>query len=301
MNRSTGAGASTSHCGLGRGIVFAEKFPLVTRTALILIWLLSLEAVFVSVRHLVTGGALGQDSHAYWLAGQGHVAYGASPGQRDAYLYSPAFAALIRPLAMLPWPLFCAVWFGIEAVALAWLIKPLRARWAIPVLLLGLPELVVGNIYILLAVASVVGMGKPAMWSFAILTKVTTGVGLLWFAARGDWKRLLQGLGATVLIVTVLYAVDPTVWNAWVQFLLSNRNGTPDSSVSFVVRCLIAVVLVVFAARKDWAFLIAPAMVLASPVLVSIVPWTILAAVPRLLLRSSSERPPSTVETGADG
>ncbi len=86
---------------------------------------------------------------------------------------------------MLPWPPFCAAWFGIEAAALAWLVRPLRARWAIPVLLLGLPELVVGNIYILLAVAAVVGIGKPAAWSFPILTKVTPGVGLLWFAARG--------------------------------------------------------------------------------------------------------------------
>lgn len=258
-----------------------------TRSALILIWPLGLAALFVSVRHLVTGNAMGQDSHAYWLAAQGELAYGAIPGQMDAYLYSPAFVAVIRPLALLPWPLFCAAWFAIEAALVAWLVRPLRARWAVPVSLLCLPELVVGNIYILLAAAAVLGMRKPAAWSFAVLTKVTTGVGLLWFAARGDWKRMLQGIGATVIIVALSYAVDPSAWTDWVQFLFENRNGTPDSRFSFVVRCLAAVALVVVGARKQWAFLIAPAMVLASPVLVSVVPWTILVAIPRLLMEGS--------------
>ncbi|WP_427017669.1 glycosyltransferase family 87 protein [Pseudarthrobacter sp. P1] len=206
-------------------------------------------------------------------------------------MYSPAFVAVIKPLALLPWPLFCAAWLGIEAAVLFWLVRPLRARWAIPVALLCLPELVVGNIYILLAATAVLGMRRPAAWSFGILTKITTGVGLLWFGSRGDWKRLLQGIGKTVLIIAVFYAVDPAAWSAWVQFLFDNRNATPDSRVSFVVRCLIAVALVVVGARKQWAFLVAPAMVLALRVLVGMVPWTILVAVPRLLMEGSPDRP----------
>ncbi|GAA2146975.1 hypothetical protein GCM10009825_41000 [Arthrobacter humicola] len=290
MNSETREDTPPSRSVMGQGSVFARKFPLLTRSVPILLWALGLEALFVSVRHLVTGNAMGQDSHAYWLAAQGELSYGASPGQRDAYLYSPAFAAVIRPLALLPWPLFCAAWFAIEAAALAWLVRPLRPRWAIPVYLLCLPELVVGNIYILLAAAAVVGMRRPAAWSFAVLTKVTTGVGLLWFAARGEWKRLLQGVGATALIVVVSCAVDPTAWSDWIQFLLANRSGTPDSGVSFVVRCLVAVALIVIAARKQWPCLVAPAMVLASPVLVSVVPWTILIAIPRLLMDGSTHR-----------
>jgi hypothetical protein len=288
MNGKTSEDTPSSRSEMDQGSVFARKFPLLTRSVPIVLWALGLEALFVAVRHIVTGNALGQDSHAYWLAAQGELSYGASPGQRDAYLYSPAFAAVIRPLALLPWPLFCAAWFAIEAAAMVWLVRPLRARWAIPVCLLCLPELVVGNIYILLAAATVVGMRRPAAWSFAVLTKVTTGVGLLWFAARGDWKRLIQGSAATVLIVVVSYTVDPTAWSDWIQFLLANRSGTPDSEISFVVRCLIAVTLVVIGARKQWPFLVAPAMVLASPVLVSFVPWTILIAVPRLLMEGST-------------
>lgn len=281
--KGTAVDAAREGSDWGPGSVVARKFPLLTRTALILLWGLALEAVLISVRHLVTGNPLGQDSHAYWLAAQGGPNYGARPGQRDAYLYSPAFAVLIKPLALLPWPWFCAVWLMVEGSVLVWLVKPLRARWAIPLILVCLPELVVGNIYLLLAATAVTGLHRPPAWSFAILTKVSTGVGLLWFATRGEWKALLQGLGATAVIVALFYAIDPSAWNEWSRFLITNRNGTPDSMLSFIARCLISMALVVVGARKRWPFLIAPAMVLASPVLVSIPPWTILAAVPRLL------------------
>ncbi|MCU6479046.1 glycosyltransferase family 87 protein [Arthrobacter sp. A2-55] len=289
MSSSKDVGSASARPDISPGSVFARKFPMVARSALILIWLLSLVAVFVSARHLVTGSVIGQDSHAYWLAAQGEPSYGAAPGQRDAYLYSPAFVAAIKPLALLPWPLFCAAWFAIEAAVVVWLVKPLRAYWAVPVALLCIPELVVGNVYILLAATAVVGMRKPAAWAFAVLTKVTTGVGFLWFAARGDWKRLFQGVGGMVLIFAIFYAIDPTAWNAWVRFLFNYRDGTPDSSISFIMRCIIAVVLVIVGARKRWAFIIAPAMVLASPVLVSFIPWTILAAIPRLLMETSPD------------
>lgn len=282
---SAGKSGQVGSCATkSQGALFAEQFPLVTRTALFLIWPLSFVVIFVSVRHLVTGNPVGQDSHAYWLAAQGELSYGSTPGQRDAYLYSPAFVAAIRPLALLPWPLFCAVWLSIEAAVVLWLLRPLRARWAIPVALLCIPELLVGNIYILLAATAVVGLTRPAAWSFSILTKITTGVGLLWFAARGEWKRLAEGAGTTLAIIAASYLVDPPAWDDWVHFLLNNREGTPDSTVGFVTRCLVAVGLVIVGARNRWPFLLAPAMILASPVLISIVPWTILAAIPRLLM-----------------
>jgi hypothetical protein len=93
---------------------------------------------------------------------------------------------------------------------------------------------------------------------------------------------LLQGVGGLSLIVIVLYALDPTQWQAWLRFLFDHRDGTPDSRTSFLLRCLLAVLLVVIGARKQWPWLIAPAMVLASPVLVGLIPLTMLAAIPRL-------------------
>lgn len=282
MGKFSGTQVLDTRAPTNRWSDFALKYPLFMRLAVVLVWLLGLFFAFLSVRAAFLGHALGQDAHAYWLAAQGDLVYGRAPGRRDAYLYSPAFLAIIRPLAMLPWPPFLALWVCLEAAVLVWLLKPLRRRWSIPVFMLCLPELLVGNIYILLAAAAVLGLQKPAIWSFPILTKVTAGVGLLWFAARGEWRRLLQGVGGLAVVVLVSYAVEPTKWHAWLQFLLEHRDGTPDTRISFLLRCLLAIAFVVIGARKQWPVLIAPAMIMASPVLVGFIPWTILAAVPRL-------------------
>lgn len=261
---------------------FAKKYPSASRLALVLFWGL---AIFTAVRTILAvlqNDVFGQDTHAYWLAAQGELTYERAPGQRDAYLYSPVFITAIRPFALLPWPAFHALWICLEAGVLLWLLRPLPMRWAAPFFLISLPELAVGNIYLLLAAAAVLGMQQPVAWSFPILTKVTVGIGLAWFAVRGEWRRFLQGLGGLALIVGVSYAFEPGAWQAWLHFLLDNREGTPDSQISFYVRCAIAALLVVVGARKQWPSLLAPAMVLASPVLVGPIPYMMLAAIPRL-------------------
>ena len=58
----------------------------------------------------------------YWLTRHG-IDYALNPGQRDAYLYAPAFADLIRPLTMLPWPVFALAWFAAAATAYWWLTR----------------------------------------------------------------------------------------------------------------------------------------------------------------------------------
>lgn len=272
---------------------FAKKFPLVARAAFVSVWFLGLVMLYQTTRVGLLEGALGQDTHAYWLAGQGELVYGRRPGQADAYLYSPVFLTLIGPLTALPYALFLPIWIGLEAALLAWLLKPLPIRWSIPLFLLCTSELIVGNIYIFLAGAAVLGMRKPAAWAFPILTKITAGVGLLWFAARGDWRELLHGIGGLSLIVIVSYTLNPAPWHAWLHFLLEHREGTPDSHISFLLRCVLAVVLVVVGARKQWPWLIAPAMVLASPVLVGFIPLTMLAAIPRLAWGSRQGAHPS--------
>ncbi|MDE8667147.1 glycosyltransferase family 87 protein [Pseudarthrobacter sp. H3Y2-7] len=261
---------------------FTCKYPSATRLAVVLLWLLGILTAYLSIRGAVVGTILGQDAHAYWLAAQSELVYDRAPGQRDAYLYSPAFVAAIKPLATLSWPFFLVIWICLEAAILIWLVKPLQLRWSAPIFLLCLPELMVGNIYILLAGSAVVGMYRPAAWGFPILTKLTAGVGLLWFAARGEWSRFIEGIGGLTLVVIVLYALEPTQWQAWMQFLFEQRDGTPDSQTSFVLRCLLAALLVAIGAWKQRPWLIAPAMVLASPVLVGLIPLTMLAAIPRL-------------------
>jgi hypothetical protein len=279
----------------GGAAKFAQDYPLFMRTALISIWFLASTTVYAGVKLIIDGG-LGQDAHAYWSAAQGGPLYDRRPGEQDAYLYSPVFLAAVRPLALLPYPGFLALWIVLLAAVLLWLVRPLHPRWAVPVALCCVPELVIGNIYLLLAAAVVLGVRRPEAWVFPALTKVTTGVGLLWFAARADWTGLARGVGALGLLVGVSYLFEPGAWHAWVGFLLENRDGTPDSRLSFALRCVLAVVLVVVGARRNWPWLLAPAVLLTSPVLVSYVTLMVLAALPRLMGRAVAD--PSGTDTG---
>ena len=51
-------------------------------------------------------------------------------------------------------------------------------------------EVAGGNVSLLLAVAIVVGFRWPAAWALVLLTKITPGIGLLWFAVRREWRSL---------------------------------------------------------------------------------------------------------------
>jgi Glycosyltransferase family 87 len=263
---------------------FAAEYPLATKLALVATWIVGFLIAYDGITAVILGGIFAQDSHAYWLAAQGDLQYERVAGQKDAFLYSPLFLSAIRPLAVLPWPLFLAAWIALLTAVLAWLLKPLQLRWALPVFLLCLPELLVGNIFILLGAAAVLGLKHPSAWTFAILTKVTTGVGLLWFLVRGDWRRLRQGATVAVALLALSYTLEPGHWRDWVSLLLEGGDGITDGRTGILLRCLLATALVVVGARKHWPWLIAPAMVLATPVLVSYPALTILAAVPRLLL-----------------
>ncbi len=272
------------------GTKFADKFPLLARVVVVGVWLEGAFVAFLGIFRPLSANHLGADAHAYWLTGQGSVMYDKAPGQIDAYLYSPAFTAGIHPLALLPWPAFLAVWICLQSAVLVWLLIPLRIKWSIPIFMFCVPELVNGNIYILLAAAAVIGLRQPAIWAFPILTKITGGIGLLWFAVRGEWKRVAQGVGASIAIVSVSYLLVPNEWHAWLDFLVAHRDGTRDGGISFLLRCCLAVVLIVIGARKQWSWLVAPAMVLVAPAL-AFTTLTILTAIPRLLGQAPKSDP----------
>ena len=48
-----------------------------------------------------------------------------------------------------------------------------------------------------MAAAIALGFRYPAAWSFLLLTKVTPGIGLVWFAVRREWRPLAIALGFT--------------------------------------------------------------------------------------------------------
>ena len=94
---------------------------------------------------------LGVDSHAYWAAWIGDSMYDRAPGTLDAYLYSPAFAQAVWPLVQLPWPVFGVLWALATVAGLVYLFAPMGWRWVPPLLLLCSPEIASGNVFWLLA------------------------------------------------------------------------------------------------------------------------------------------------------
>lgn len=193
------------------------------------------------------------DARAYWLSDLGSL-YGAGPGHDDAYLYSPAFAQAVAPLTNLPWPVFLAILTTISLAALWYLVGP----WAFPALLL-FPvslELLMGNVNLWLAAAMVAGFRHPWAWGLVLLTKVTPGIGLLWFAVRREWRSLGIALGATVTIVAVSAFVAPHLWVEWFGFLTTSATVPPAGPVlpfpvPLMVRLPVAAVIVVYGALTD--------------------------------------------------
>lgn len=223
---------------------------------------------------------VGIDAHAYWLTGHHASLYWRPPAGIDAYLYSPAFAQLIRPLTLLPWPVFYAVWVVAESLAFAWLLKPLGWAWGVPALTLCAFEVVPGNVSGFVAVAALLGLSRwPQAWAFVALTKPTMALGLPWAAARRDRVALRRTAVATVVVIAVSAAIWPREWPAWVGFLLHHA-GT-DPTLPF--RASAAWLLAAVAARRHRPWLVVPLMVLASPPTLAIGEYiTLFAALPRL-------------------
>ena len=179
---------------------------------------------------------LGYDSHAYWLAVQdmGRL-YGAPALARDAFLYSPAFAQLIWPLGLLPWPAFYVLWTLLSAVIFVWLLRPLGRTWFAPAFIATLPEIVTGNIYALMAGALVLGVSSGPPWVFLGLTKIAGGgVGLVWLTLTRQWRALVVGLVTAMAVVGLSVAISLDQWRDWIQFLLhgSDADGSSISSPS---------------------------------------------------------------------
>ena len=103
------------------------------------------------------------------------------------------FAPLLELFSRLDWSTFAVLWLALLVATSMWL----AGRWWL--LALAFPPLIfefyMGNIHLLLAAAIVIGFRYPVTWSFVLLTKVTPGVGLLWFAVRREWRSLAIAVG----------------------------------------------------------------------------------------------------------
>jgi hypothetical protein len=101
----------------------------------------------------------------------------------------------------------------------------------------------------------------------------------VWFAARREWRQLATSVGVTLMIAGVSFAISPGAWSDWFHFLRSNTGAHPILWIHITAGAALCVV----AARLDRRWLLVPAIVLACPVLDGWLPYTLLAAVPRLL------------------
>jgi hypothetical protein len=230
-------------------------------------------------------GTVGFDCYAYWRVSAQHP-YDVPMGVVGSFTYTPAAALAFAPVHALPFTLFFLLWTGFLAACLVWLTRRHALMWLafVPVSL----ELYHANVHLLLAVVCVLGFRYPALWSIGLLTKVTPGISLLWFAVRGEWRSLAIALGSTAAIAAVSFAVAPGAWSDYVGFVQSSMTTGPIVNNAYqwlvpplAVRLAVAAALVCWGARTDRRWVVPVAVMLAMPVLWITAP-AVLTAVPRL-------------------
>jgi hypothetical protein len=159
-------------------------------------------------------GTYVRDAMAYWGFDFSDLYGGGRVGIESTYLYSPAFAQLLSPFSLLPWEVFAALWSALNLGALVWMAGPRLA--ALLFLIPGSPigdEISTGNLHLLLGAAVVLGFRTSGMWALPLLTKVTPGIGLLWFAGRREWRNLLFATGVTLgIAVRVVVAAGIAIY-----------------------------------------------------------------------------------------
>lgn len=229
-------------------------------------------AILLLAGLLATGQVpLGVDAHAYWASDPLDPYRNVSLGTFDGYFYSPAFTQALGPLHALPFSLFAGLWVLVSG----WVLVRLSGPY-LPLVLLTPPvliELTTGNIHVLMAGAIVLGFRIPAAWAFLLLTKVTPGIGLVWFAARGEWRRLAIAAATTAVIVAVSYWIAPGAWATWADLLVARSQDvglTPGWTLNvgpLALRLPIALALVAWAARTDRPWVVPLAAILAMPVI----------------------------------
>jgi Glycosyltransferase family 87 len=237
-------------------------------------------------------GGVAKDAHAYWLTAHGGKLYGIAPGTKDAYLYSPAFAQVVRPLALLPFAWFAAICMVLDALAFAWLLAPLGLRWAAPIMLFTVPELMPAQVTGIITAGVVLAVTGRGGWSaVGWLTKITPGAfSVAWLLSRRDWRGVAAALGWTAAISLVSFALWPSAWSAWFHFLIS----TPTSPWT-PVREGAALVLVLVGGRRGWWWVVPVALAVAAPVLGGLYVLTALTGLARLAPRQT----PAAVTTAS--
>jgi Glycosyltransferase family 87 len=229
------------------------------------------------------------DLHAYWITREGVSYAGEHAGPAGAYLYSPAFAQVISPLTSLPLPLFAGIWTALIAGLL--LLLTGRNVFLVAMLPPVLLSLVQGQLDLVYAAVAVVGLRWPAAWAIPLLTKVTPGIGIVWFLIRREWRSLAIAVGATAAVMAVSFALDPGAWVGWLS--LVHRAEFPSDptlvylDVPLQFRAPVALALIAWGAKTDRPWTIPMAMTLAMPIIWFNSPTILVALLAPLAARES--------------
>jgi len=239
-------------------------------------------------------GTVGFDTFAYWSVDPADP-YVVPVGALGAFNYSPPIAQLFGLFGWLEWQSFWWIWLAFLLGNIIWLGgRNVRILWLLafpPVAL----EVYHGNIHLWIAAAIALGFRYPWTWGFVLLTKVTPGVGLLWFAVRREWRALAIALGVTGAIVAVSVMLRGQLWIDWIEFIGATPEGGSVAQfqipIPLWIRLPAAVVLVTWGGLTDRRWTVVLSATLALPVL-----WVsglaICAALASAPLRSpSSARP----------
>lgn len=206
---------------------------------------------------------LAVDAHAYWAANPLTPYRPSQLGDFDAYFYSPAFAQVLWPLTRLPWALFAASWTGILVAAL----YVQAGRWFGLVVPLVAVELAMGNIHLLIGLAIAAGLVWPAAWAFPLLTKITPGIGLLWFVARRERRPLAIAALAATTIVVLSVMLSPGAWVDWVRLVESPLGNPNGIDIPLAIRLPFAAALIVWGGGTDRRWTVVVGSWLAIPAL----------------------------------
>jgi Glycosyltransferase family 87 len=215
-------------------------------------------------------GTVGFDAFAYWNVNAADP-YQTGVGGLGAFNYTPPIAWLFGPFGTLEWPTFLWLWLALLIGNVIWLgDRGVRVLWILafpPVAL----EIYHGNIHLWIAAAIALGFRYPWTWGFILLTKVTPGIGLLWFAVRREWRALGVALGVTGAIVAVSLVVNPQLWVEWFDFIGSTPEGGSVAQFQIAIplwlRLPAAAIIVIWGARTDRPWTVPVAATLALPVL----------------------------------
>jgi hypothetical protein len=231
------------------------------------------------------------DAAWYWHADPHNLYPHPELAERNGYNYSPAFEYVIGWGRLLSFEAFSAVWRLVLLGALVYMAGPftLFALLTVPV---G-SEVNAGNIQILLALSIVVGFRWSAAWAFVLLTKVSPGVGLLWFAIRRQWRMLGVAIGVTAAIALVSFVQNPDAWRGWIALITDGQMpSVKPYYLPLTLRLPFALVLVAAAGMTGKRWPVVVGAMLALPVFYEISPSILVGVLPfarealgRLLLK----------------